>query len=30
MQFSFIKPAYENNLNDNWNKGLKEKLDKNK
>lgn len=26
MQFSFIKPAYENNLNDNWNKGLKEKL----
>lgn len=26
MQFSFIKPVYENNLNDNWNKGLKEKL----
>lgn len=26
MQFSFIKPAYENSLNDNWNKGLKAKL----
>ena len=26
MQFSFIKPTYENNLTDNWDKGLKEKL----